>query len=205
MKAIEWISSEAKKIRKKYPKKEWKDCIKQASAIYSSKHKGKVSGTKKPTKKSLHKDTKSHNVNIRVVSGVPKSKLAKKSVKEVLQKSGYRLPHGYTMVKGNVRTLSGVYSSSDWNNIELTRINNDINGNPRYVVHFLQLLNEEEKSFLPLSKEYIYALKKAKKIGGKKYHNKQYGGGVAFGSVFNTDDLKQKIFKLKHTTPNIKY
>ena len=113
MKAIEWISSEAKKIRKKYPKKEWKDCIKQASAIYKSKHKGKVSGTKKPTKKSLHKDTKSHNVNIRVVSGIPKSKVAKKSVKEVLKKSGYRMPHGYTMVKGKVRTIGSMPSYKD--------------------------------------------------------------------------------------------
>jgi len=204
MTAIEIISSEAKKIRKKYPYKDWKNCIKEASAIYKSKHKGKVSGTKKPTKKSLHKDTKSHNVNIRVVSGTPKSKVAKKSVKKVLRKSGYRMPHGYNLVKGNVRSLSGVYSSYGSEDIELTRINNDNNGNPRYVVHFLQLLNEEEKSFLPFHKEYEYSLKKAKKIGGRKFHNKQYGGGIVFQS-YNTDNLKKEIFKLRHTTPKIKY
>lgn len=91
MTALKYIITEAKKLKKKFPKKEWKDLVKQASIIYKSKHKGKkpvvkkktVSGvkkktvkktaTKKPVKKSTgsyHKDTKSHNVNIKVVSGV---------------------------------------------------------------------------------------------------------------------------------------
>jgi hypothetical protein len=80
MTALKLIIAEAKKIRKKYPKKEWKDCVKQASAIYSSKHKTKkVGAIKKAAKKKVakksngyHKDTKSHNVNIRVVSGIEK-------------------------------------------------------------------------------------------------------------------------------------
>jgi len=90
MSAIKMISAEAKKIRKKFPKKEWKDCIKQASAIYRSKN--KISGVKKTAKKkaakksvkkavkkspakSLHKDTKSHNVKISVMSGTNKYSL----------------------------------------------------------------------------------------------------------------------------------
>lgn len=89
MTALKSIIAEAKKIRKKYPKKEWKDCVKQASAIYASKHKTKTVGAvKKAAKKkvakkktatkksSYHKDTKSHNVNIRVVSGVRKKKIS---------------------------------------------------------------------------------------------------------------------------------
>jgi len=84
MSAIKMISAEAKKIRKKYPYKDWKNCIKEASAIYRSKN--KINGVKKTAKKaakkavkkavkksparSLHKDTKSHNVNIRVISGI---------------------------------------------------------------------------------------------------------------------------------------
>jgi hypothetical protein len=54
---------------------------------------------------------------------------------------------------------------------DFTRINNDVNGNPRYVFHFLQLANNYEQ-----------ALKLAKKIGGRKFHNKQYGGGIAVQS-----------------------
>ena len=84
MTALKWITTEAKKLKKKYPKKEWKDLVKQASAMYAAKHKGKSPVGKKKTKKSIgavkkkatkkvatktHKDTKNHNVNIRVVSG----------------------------------------------------------------------------------------------------------------------------------------
>jgi hypothetical protein len=122
------------------------------------KHVRRVAGVKKPV--STHKDTKSHNVNIRVVSGFEK--------------------------------------------IDFTRINNDVFGNPRYVVHFIDFLNNEEKSFLPFSKKYEYALKKAKLLGGKKYDNKQYGGGVVFQS-YNTMDLEKRINDLRDKTPKIKY
>lgn len=113
MTAIEWITKEAKKLRKDYPKrfKTWREYVSQASAIYKSKSKPGLSkvkkkigaikivekgesknakpkatyefsrtkkGTYKSVKKiagakpSTHKDNKSHNVNIRVVSGVYK-------------------------------------------------------------------------------------------------------------------------------------
>ena len=96
------------------------------------------------------------------------------------------------------------YNYEQLDNIRLTRVNNDVNGNPRYVVHFLEFLNNEENSFLPFSKKYEYALKKAKKIGGRKFHNKQYGGGIVFQS-YNTDNLKEQIIDVMETTPKIKY
>jgi hypothetical protein len=77
MTALQSIIKEAKSLKKQYPKRysKWTDYVKQASAIYASKHKGKSPvgkkrkvGAAKPVSK--HKDTKSHNVNIRVVSGV---------------------------------------------------------------------------------------------------------------------------------------
>ena len=76
--------------------------------------------------------------------------------------------------------------------IDFTRINNDVNGNPRYVCHFLafkplQEPNEPYKIF-----EYSEALKMAKELGGRKFHNKQYGGGVVFQS-YNLDSLTAKI------------
>lgn len=67
-----------------------------------------------------------------------------------------------------------------------TRVDNDSNGNPRYVLHYLAL-----------SDNYNDALYIAKKLyGGKKFHNKQYGGGIAF-QTYNLDDLIIKLNNLK--------
>jgi len=65
-----------------------------------------------------------------------------------------------------------------------TRINNDVNGNPRYVFHFLELADN-----------YNEALFLAKKIGGKKFHNKQYGGGIVVQS-YNLQDECDRINEL---------
>lgn len=65
----------------------------------------------------------------------------------------------------------------------LTRVNNDVNGNPRYVIHYLALLTEQERSELSIVSQYSVAVAKAKNMfGGKKFHNKQYGGGIVFQS-----------------------
>ena len=149
--------------KKAAPKKAAKKVVKKAAPKKVAKKKHtKYGKVKAHTRRvaGVHKDTKSHNVNIRVVSGFEK--------------------------------------------ISFTRINNDSNGNPRYVVHFLNFLNDEERSFLPFTKKYEYALKKAKMLGGKKYNNKQYGGGVVFQS-YNTMDLEKKINDLRDKTPKIKY
>lgn len=69
--------------------------------------------------------------------------------------------------------------------MEFTRIKNDVNGNPRYVVHFLNI-----------DEDYQTAVKKANKIGGRKYHTKSYGGGIVFQS-YNIDDTQKKIEELK--------
>ena len=65
------------------------------------------------------------------------------------------------------------------NNYEIIRINNDVNGNPRYVVHFMAFILDIDNS-LSIPEQYNIALSRTKKYGGKKYHNKQYGGGIAF-------------------------
>lgn len=200
------VVKEAAKLRKKNPKLTQAEAVKQAFAIsYSKQRKGKKLGatsrqtgtsdkardkarkakppgkrkagktaqrkyyyeyrknrTDKPGKLTgTHKDTKSHNVNIRVVSGIG----------DVGQK--------------------------------FTRINNDVNGNPRYVVHFLELLNDEERISIPYNKKYEYALKKAKKIGGRKFSNKQYGGGIVFQS-YNLQDTWNAIQRIKENPGKIK-
>jgi hypothetical protein len=78
--------------------------------------------------------------------------------------------------------------------MEFTRVNNDVNGNPRVVVHFFELLtNEESRNYdLSLGDKYDLALNRAKKLGGRKFSNKQFGGGIVFQS-YNNDFLAQKI------------
>lgn len=73
MNALQKIVKSAKQMQKARPSLKWADAIKKASAQYRA-------DAKKPAKKvgQTHKDTKSHNVNIRVVSGV-KKKLARKA------------------------------------------------------------------------------------------------------------------------------
>ena len=82
-----------------------------------------------------------------------------------------------------------------------TRIKHDINGNPRYVTHFLNLLTTKEKDELShtitILDGYRIALNRAKTIGGKKFHNKQYGGGIVFQSydLESLDILIKKCLK----------
>lgn len=66
-------------------------------------------------------------------------------------------------------------------NIEFTRINNDVNGNPRYVCHFLNFITDKDReSFKGFELGYNLALARSRQLGGKKFHNKQYGGGIVF-------------------------
>jgi predicted SpoU family rRNA methylase len=76
--------------------------------------------------------------------------------------------------------------------ITFTRVSNDVNGNPRYVCHFLNLMGTFTCS---VEDAYKQAIKKAKTIGGKKFHNKQYGGGIVFQS-YNIADTERKILEL---------
>jgi hypothetical protein len=64
----------------------------------------------------------------------------------------------------------------------MKRINNDVNGNPRYVVHFYDLLTDIEGLNLTILQRYELALQKARKVGGKMYRGKDFGGGIVFQS-----------------------
>lgn len=95
------------------------------------------------------------------------------------------------------------------NSIELTRISNDTNGNPRYVVHFFALLNENDRKkademcktngdIFGVTTAYNVAIAKSRAIGGKKYHNKSFGGGIVFQS-YNVDSLKKSILEVQNS------
>ena len=79
---------------------------------------------------------------------------------------------------------------------DFTRVNNDIKGNPRYVCHFLSLtVPSDLEGYLGLDKitqKYNLALQRAKPLGGRKFHNKQFGGGIVFTS-YNTRELCERI------------
>ena len=84
---------------------------------------------------------------------------------------------------------------------EFTRIKNDSNGNQRYVCHFLHLLTSEElnspaEQWSGISEKYATALKRAHAIGGRKFHNKRYGGGVAF-QCSGADEIEPLIQRAK--------
>jgi hypothetical protein len=202
--------------------------LKEAFAHIYGKKKVVKKTAKKVAKKVVRKKAVKKVAKKRV-SGVKDSKIVKKQ----LAKKGLKMPHGYATIKRKRKIsgvkkkkiseqsiLNKIHKVKDsvskldeaqhkhmmgmnHHPIRFTRINNDVNGNPRYAIHFLDLINSEENQFLPFAKKYEYALKKAKKIGGRKYDNKQYGGGIVFQS-YNLQDLEKKILSLRHTTPKIK-
>ena len=75
---------------------------------------------------------------------------------------------------------------------DFTRINNDTNGAPRYVIHFLALDKYGYQSSIQLSERYNLALVLSKQANGRKFHNKQYGGGIAF-ATYSLDDTVTKL------------
>ena len=66
--------------------------------------------------------------------------------------------------------------------IEVTRIDNCVNGNPRYVIHFTDIADTYQK-----------AINIARQIGGKKYRASWFGGGIVFSSYNVKEDLKRII------------
>ena len=67
----------------------------------------------------------------------------------------------------------------DDNRIDVYRVNNCRNGNPRYVIHYLEL-----------GDTYETALAKARGLGGKAYRAKWFGGGIVFSSYALEKELR---------------
>lgn len=62
--------------------------------------------------------------------------------------------------------------------IDVYRVDNDVNGNPRYVVHFLALGLDSAKP-----------TNKTREAGLSKYRGKDFGGGFVFQSYNVDQDL----------------
>lgn len=76
------------------------------------------------------------------------------------------------------------------NCIDLVKLNHDTNGNPRYAMHYLNI-----KVRLDNYSDYESALTVAKAIGGRKYHNKRFGGWIVFQS-YNLDHELELINRI---------
>jgi hypothetical protein len=66
--------------------------------------------------------------------------------------------------------------------VDIVRIDNCINGNPRFVIHFLNIADN-----------YMDAINIARQIGGKRYRAKWFSGGIVFSSYNVIEDLKRVI------------
>lgn len=83
---------------------------------------------------------------------------------------------------------------------DLFAVKNDIYGNPRYVIHFLDLLTESEEEqfnglrFGGIQEKKQFAVNKARAIQGKSYRGKDFGGGIVF--TCEADKLVNKVNNL---------
>ena len=73
----------------------------------------------------------------------------------------------------------------------LKQVKNDMYGNERYVVHWHSVLTEKEYDD---KRTYEYAVRKANKVGGRKFQNRQYGGGIVFYG--NEESVIKTVMKL---------
>jgi len=70
--------------------------------------------------------------------------------------------------------------------MQFTPIKMDVNGNSRVVVSWINFGTDT----------YAEAITLSHKLGGRKYHNKSYGGGIVFQCT-DTDELERQINKLR--------
>jgi len=85
---------------------------------------------------------------------------------------------------------------------DFTRVNSDAYGNPRYVIHFLQCEPEAWKDYnQTLTERYARVVKLMNQIHGRKFHNKQYGGGIVFQSYSLPGTIKHIERVMKEATP----
>jgi len=80
------------------------------------------------------------------------------------------------------------------NEMEWQRLKNDVNGNSRWVCHWLTFEKKPDYT-LTLSERYAKAIELANKIGGRKYHTKKYGGGIVF-QCYGPEEMMPHIEKL---------
>lgn len=154
MTALQSIIKEAKSLRAKYPKRftKWTDYVKQASAIYASKHKGKSPvGKKKATKKVVKKKVIKKKLIKKRISKKPTEKVILKKVHaaKTTSKNLYNkldkldeAQHAHMAKKiGNIKNITFQHLQQILRKIEM---------NDHYINTIQKLL--KEKKYSPLQK-----------------------------------------------------
>ena len=82
------------------------------------------------------------------------------------------------------------------NGITFYRVNSDISGNPRYVVHFLNVLPKRvcEDCNMTIAAKYALAINLSHEWGGAKYRGKDFGGGIVVQS-YNLEETAEAIIR----------
>ena len=121
--------AEAKKLRSKNPKLTQAQAVKQAWAILYKG--GKVSGTKtkKAMPKSYHKDTKSHNVRINVMSGLKRKLIFPLPYEMNLKIAKQELP----ILENNLKWDNAIIKSANLNIHEKKELRNKIKNTKGYI------------------------------------------------------------------------
>jgi len=122
MTPLQWIIKEAKSLKKTYPKRftKWTDYVKQASAIYASKHKGKSPVGKK---KAVSKKVAVKKVAKKKV-GVIKKKAAKKPSEQSILNKIHKVKHEVERLdeaQHKHMSLAGVVNMNVLKDIEKTK------------------------------------------------------------------------------------
>jgi len=61
--------------------------------------------------------------------------------------------------------------------IDIKRVRADVNGNARFLIHWLCFLHPEPSR---PRENYESVLKASRKVGGKRYRGRDFGGGIVF-------------------------
>lgn len=182
MTALQWIIKEAKHLRAKNPKIEWKKAVAQASAIYASKHKGKSPvGKKKPVKKAakkkvVRKSAKKVGAVKKVVRKIVKKAAKKKIVRKIVKKapakkSAIKSLHTDTRSHNvNIHVMSGISGHNIMD--EIKSAIKKVEASEKYALHHkLAIKNKANKQHLPILKKQLLNLKKY--ITEQKAHIKE--------------------------------
>jgi hypothetical protein len=113
--------------------------------------------------------------------------------------------HTKKEIKIEVETLAKMITDyntfkSKLSELELDRAASDINGNPRYLIYYLDfadLLNIDLEPF-PFREKFEVVIKHANYVlSGSKYRGKDFGGGIVFQSYNTSGDLSNAYFNYR--------
>jgi len=149
MTALQVIIKEAKAIRKKNPKIEWKKAVAQASAIYASKHKGKSPvGKKHAVKKKAAKKKAVKKVGVIKKKAIRKTATKRKPTEKAVLKS---IKHAVSVQKAHMGSVNK-HALEDYQKL-MNRIS---------IAKFAVLFNDEQSKLSKRNTETYKAFVKGK-------------------------------------------